>query len=89
MLRSGRMREEWRDRRGSIALAGTLVPFAYTLVLLALTTSRVSYIAPAREIGIVFGTVFGVMFLREGLGGARVWAAFLIVAGVLTLALAP
>lgn len=80
---------EWKERRSSILLAGLLLPLAYILVLAALTTSRVSYIVPAREVGIVFGTVFGVVFLREGLGGARVWAALLILAGVLTLAIAP
>jgi len=82
-------RSEWRARRNSILIAGVLVPFAYILVLAALETSRVSYIAPAREVGIVFGTAFGVLFLAEGLGGARIPAALLILAGVVTLALAP
>jgi multidrug transporter EmrE-like cation transporter len=87
--RNGAVRREWSERRNSILAAGLLVPFAYILVLAALETSRVSYIAPAREVGIVFGTVFGVVFLAEGLGGARVWAAMVIVAGVVVLALAP
>jgi uncharacterized membrane protein len=88
-LRNGKMGDEWRERRSTVLAAGALIPFAYILVLAALETSRVSYIAPAREVGIVFGTVFGVVFLAEGLGGARVRAAMVIVAGVLTLALAP
>ena len=80
---------EWRSRRNSVIVAGALIPFAYILVLAALETSRVSYIAPAREVGIVFGTAFGVLFLAEGLGGARIPAAALILAGVVTLAVAP
>ncbi len=87
--RDGGVRNEWSRRRSSILAAGLLLPFAYVLVLAALETTRVSYIAPAREVGIVFGTAFGVSFLGEGLGGARIWAALLILAGVLTLALAP
>ena len=88
-VRNGAMRREWSERRTSIMMAGLLVPFAYILVLAALETSRVSYIAPAREVGIVFGTGFGVLFLGEGLGGMRVWSALVIVIGVLVLALAP
>jgi len=49
----------------------------------------VSYIAPTREVGIVIGTVLGVVLLGEGYGITRVWGSGLIVAGVLTVALAP
>jgi len=62
---------------------------AYLLVLAALTTSEVAYIAPSREIGIVFGTIFGAVLLSEGYGRTRIAAALLIVAGVLLLAVAP
>jgi uncharacterized membrane protein len=64
-------------------------PLGYTLVLIALTTSRVSYIAPAREVGIVLGAALGVILLGEGYGLTRIWGAALIVAGCLTLGLAP
>lgn len=80
---------EWRQRPRSIVAAGVMIPTAYLLVLIALTTSRVSYVGPAREIGIVFGTLSGVFLLREGYGRLRIPAACLIVAGVVTLALAP
>jgi uncharacterized membrane protein len=52
-------------------------------------TSRVSYIAPAREVGIVLGTAMGVLLLGEGYGLTRIWGAALIVAGCITLGLAP
>ena len=83
------LRAEWRQRGWSIVAAGVLAPLAYILVLVALTTSRVSYVAPAREVGIVLGAALGIAVLHEGYGVARIAGAALIVAGVLTLGLAP
>lgn len=83
------LRFEWRSRGWSIVAAGVLIQLAYLLVLAALETSRVSYIAPSREVGIVFGAALGVVFLGEGFGLWRVWASLAIVAGVAVLAVAP
>jgi len=85
----GFVRHEWRERRGSILAAGVLAPLAYVLVLAALTTSRISYVAPVREFGIVIGAMLGVMLLGEGYGRWRIAGAVTILAGVFTLALAP
>jgi len=79
-------RTEWRLRGRSILAAGVLIPLAYTLVLAALTTSQVSYVAPVREVGIVIGAFLGVVFLGEGYGITRVLGSALIVGGVLGLA---
>src|SRR6266542_1505870 len=79
----------WRSHGSSIVAAGVLIQLAYLLVLLALQTSRVGYIAPSREVGIVFGAALGVVLLGEGFGLWRVWASLAIVAGVIVLALAP
>ena len=83
------LREEWRERRRSIVVAGICAPLAYVLVLTALTVSRVSYVAPTREVGIVLGALAGVLFLSEGYGGSRVGGSVLIVAGVLTIGVSP
>jgi drug/metabolite transporter (DMT)-like permease len=83
------VRHEWSSRRRSILAGGVLGPLAYLLVLAALTTSEVSYVAAAREVGIVIGTAMGVLILHEGYGVTRIWGSLLIVAGVLTLAVAP
>ena len=83
------VRSEWRERRGSMLAAGVLAPLGYVLVLTALTTSRITYIAPAREVGIVLGAVLGVLFLGEGYGAWRILGSILILGGVLTLGLAP
>ncbi len=80
---------EWQTRGLSIVAAGVLIQLAYLLVLAALETSRVSYVAPSREVGIVVGASLGVVFLGEGFGLWRVWASLAIVAGVFVLAVAP
>ena len=83
------LQSEWRERPGSIIAAGLLAQSAYLLVLIALTTTRISYVAPTREVGIVLGAIMGVVLLREGYGSFRIGGSVLVVAGVLTLALAP
>jgi drug/metabolite transporter (DMT)-like permease len=83
------LRREWSLDRTRIVGAGILAPAGYLLVLIALTTTRVSYIAPSREVGIVVGTAMGVLLLHEGFGLSRIWGSTLVVAGVVTIALAP
>lgn len=83
------MTSEWRVHWRAILVAAILAPLGYTLVLIALTTSRVSYIAPAREVGIVLGAAMGVILLGEGYGTTRIWGSALIVAGCITLGVAP
>jgi drug/metabolite transporter (DMT)-like permease len=83
------LRREWDLDRRRIVGAGILAPAGYLLVLIALTTTRVSYIAPSREVGIVVGTAMGVLLLHEGFGLSRIWGSTLVVAGVVTIAVAP
>jgi hypothetical protein len=60
---------------------------AYLLVLTALVFTPVSYVAPAREISILFGTILGARLLAEGDPTRRLLAASGMVAGVIALAL--
>ena len=88
-LARGRAADEWRKDWRPIVLAGVLTSVSYAFILIALTTSQVSYVAPSREIGIVFGTAMGVFLLGEGYGLTRIWGSALIVCGVIVLAVAP
>ncbi len=83
------LNREWHRDAPSIVAAGILAPVGYLLVLVALTTTRVSYVAPSREIGIVLGTAMGVLLLGEGYGLTRIWGSAFVVAGVIVIALAP
>jgi drug/metabolite transporter (DMT)-like permease len=81
------IREQWRRNKLPIAGVAVLSPLAYILVLTAMVFSPVSYIAPAREISILIGTLAGTHILHEGNAGPRLAAAGVMVAGLVALAL--
>ena len=78
---------EWVANRTAALAVAILSPLAYMLVLTALAISPVSYVAPAREIGILFGVVLGARSLAEADAARRSLAAVLMVGGVIALAL--
>ena len=86
---AGLLRAEWRANTTSIVAAGLLMFLAYGLVLSALRISRVSYIAPAREVGIVFGVILGIAVLKEPYGRGRLLGSSLIVLGLVLIAAFP
>lgn len=75
-----------KHRRETIGVA-ILSPAAYMLVLFAMSFTPVSYVAPAREVSILIGTLMGARLLSEGEGKRRLVAAGLMVAGIAALAL--
>lgn len=77
----------WRVHRREVIGVAILSPLAYLLVLSALAFTPVSYVAPARELSILFGTLMGVRLLAEGEVRRRVSAASGMVLGVILLAL--
>lgn len=81
------IRREIQSAPGPILAAGVLSPLAYVLVLVALTFSQVSYVAAAREVGIVVGTVLGALVLKEAHSRNRLLGSAIIVLGVLALGL--
>ena len=81
------VRAQWRLHwRHALGIA-VLSPASYILVLYALAVSPVSYVAPAREVGILLGAVMGSRYLAEGNAQRRLAGALSMVAGVLALAL--
>lgn len=77
---------ETRQRNAAIAIA-VLSPAAYIFVLIALSLAPVTYVAPAREISILFGAVLGWRLLSESDPQRRMLGAAAIVAGIFALAL--
>ena len=77
----------WRHHRWKVFAVALLAPLGYILILTAMTFTPVSYIAPAREISIVIGTLFGAKLLKEAEAKRRLLAATGMVAGVIALAL--
>lgn len=83
------IRIEMKRKTSAIIMSGLLMFIAYGLILFALQFSRVSYIAPAREVGIVIGVLFGTLMLGEPFGKGRVLGSCLIVFGLVLISLAP
>jgi uncharacterized membrane protein len=55
--------------------------------LTALTFSPVSYVAPAREISILIGVIFGAKLLSEGGLKLRLFASALMLFGIILLSI--
>ena len=91
LLRAGlaQVKHEWKSNAWPIFAAGLLAFLAYGLVLTAFSLSRVSYVAPAREVGIVIGVLMGVLVLKEPFGRGRVLGSSAIVLGLVLIALSP
>ena len=81
-----RLARVWREFRRQVIAAAVLAPLAYVLVLVALSFSAVSAIAPAREVSILFGVVLGRRLLGEGGMARKLTAAAAIVAGIVAVA---
>jgi drug/metabolite transporter (DMT)-like permease len=81
-----RLAQVWRSFRPQVIGAALLSPLAYILVLIALSFTAVSAVAPAREISVLFGVLLGGRFLGEGNLARRLAAAAAIVAGIIAVA---
>jgi drug/metabolite transporter (DMT)-like permease len=87
LVRRRRVLLAWRTSRREALGIAALSPLAYILVLTAMRFTPVSLVAPAREISILLGAVFGTRLLAEGHGARRLLGAAGMVAGVTLLAL--
>lgn len=76
---------EWRTHRWEAIGIAILSSLAYILVLTALITAPVSYVAPLREVSILFGTLLGAWLLKEGHAQRRSLAAGMMVIGIVLL----
>jgi len=83
------VRAEWQKNAKYMVIAGLLMFLAYSLVLTAMQFSRVSYIIPIREVGIVFGVILGTLMLKESFSKGRILGSGLIVLGVVFISIAP
>lgn len=87
LQRRSEVQWEWRTHRFEAFGIAVLSSLAYIMVLTALVTSPVSYIAPARELSILFGALLGTWVLKEGQAQRRLLSAGLMVVGIVLLAL--
>lgn len=76
----------WNTQWKSAALMATLAPAGYVCVLYAMTLAPVSYVAPAREVSMLFAAILGGKLLGEEDRFWRASGALLVVCGVVALA---
>jgi drug/metabolite transporter (DMT)-like permease len=81
-----RLGQVWRSFKLQVLGAALLSPLAYILVLIALSFTAVSAVAPAREVSVLFGVLLGRRLLGEGNLARRLAAAAAIVAGIIAVA---
>jgi uncharacterized membrane protein len=79
------MRKELRENWKIMILGGIIAPAGYLLFLFALSLAPVAQLAPMREIGTVFGTIMGILILREKQGVRRLLTSILITAGIIVI----
>lgn len=77
--------QEWRTGTWTISAAAGLLFLAYGLVLTAMRFADASYVAPAREVGLLFAVVLGAIVLKERITVGRLVGAVMIVAGLVLI----
>lgn len=87
LRRKEQIKAAWAGQRKAVILVALLCPLSYILVLSAMVFTPVSYVAPAREISILFAALMGAHWLREGDATRRIAAAVTMALGVVALAL--
>ena len=78
---------EWSEHKYEAIACAVLIPLAYILVLTAMQFTPVSYVAPAREISVLIGTLMGTRLLGERDAPRRLVGACAMVLGVTGLAM--
>lgn len=81
------LKDEWQNNKIQILIVGFLDLFTYLLVLFALRISKVSYVAAAREVSIVFSAILGIIWLKEKNAPQKMVGAVLITVGVVLIGL--
>ncbi|XEC93706.1 EamA family transporter [Paenibacillus tarimensis] len=84
-FQSGEVRKELKANWKIMLFGGIIAPGGYLLFLFALSLAPVAQLAPMREIGTVFGTIMGIVILRERQGIRRIFTSLLITTGVIIL----
>ncbi|HZN25632.1 MAG TPA: DMT family transporter [Burkholderiales bacterium] len=80
------LRAVWQRCRREVIAVAVLCPLSYILVLTAMVFTPVSYVAPAREISILIGALFGAHLLAEEHATRRLFGAAAMLGGIVCLA---
>jgi len=82
----------WADVSPQIrdgAIGGVLGTISYGAALWAFTLAEAANVTAIRETSVVFGAIFGAVFLKEAFGPRRIVAASVLALGLILLEFAP
>lgn len=85
VMRSARLKAEWSRNWQAICWGSLLSPGSYLLFLFALRLAPVAQLTPIREVGTVFGTLLGILLLKEQQGLRRIMGSIVIAAGIIII----
>lgn len=77
----------WNESKKEVLLISVFQNAAYFLVLMAMTMSKVSYVVAFRQAGVLFGALFGIVFLKERNWKARLAGVTLMTYGLILIGL--
>jgi drug/metabolite transporter (DMT)-like permease len=86
--KGGIIRKEWNTGSVRIILAGVIGITGYSLILIAFTIDRVSYIVSLRQLSVVFAVLMGSFWLNEKHKGIRLAGALIIFSGGFLISMA-
>jgi len=86
-IRSKKIKQEWKANKWLILICVILGPGSYLIFLWAMKMASLSYIAPIREISIVFGAFLSWLILKEGKGTRRLRLSLVVFLGICILGL--
>ncbi len=81
-------RREWRANWRRIILGSFATVASYLFALMGLQMTAASYVGSVRASSVVMGALLGWLLLKEQLGALRVFAAALMVVGLMLIAVA-
>lgn len=84
-LRSKAVKTELRQNAVPLIVGSILSPGSYLLFLYAMSLGPLSHLSPIREIGTVFGTLLGILILKEQQGKMRIAMSIAITIGIVII----
>jgi drug/metabolite transporter (DMT)-like permease len=82
------IKKEWHSGSVRIIMAGVIGIIGYSMILIAFTIERVSYIVSLRQLSVVFAVLMGNFWLKEKHTAIRLSGAVIIFGGCFLISMA-
>lgn len=87
LFKTANIRSQVRQYKKEIIKIGICDMFGYSLVLIALSLSQLSYVFALRQMSIIFSVLLGIFVFNEGYGRTRIIASFILCAGIVMISI--